>query len=243
MRTSDFSKAPRLGRAEALVVTDATRTLRGHDGFVSERRWREHGVGGTIAWFGTPDQARAAASAASAASVRDGGFVHVYLAHESGYSNGVWRAEGGPMEHEERFTQLTRELDRNSPGPIIADPAAPRWSKRRATAAAPPAHRGLADAGAMFVGATRFRGPISVAIQSRTWFPMVRRMRQLPGFRWLGIYWTPPFTLGTIAFFRSTDDMLVFARIPEHRHLMRWIVQGGKYGRGGWIRMHEREDA
>ena len=233
MRTADFSRAPRLARAEALVVTDAARSLRAHDGFVFERRWRGHGKRGTIAWFGTPEQALAAAS------VLDGGFAHVYVAHEHGYSNGVWRAEGGSMEHEERFAPLTKEIARGVPGPIVADPQAPRWSKRRSVAM--PAHGGLADASAMFVGATRFRGPISIGIQTRTWFPMVRRMRQLPGYRWLGVYWTPPFTLGTIAFFRSMDDMLVFARIPEHRHLMRWIVQDTKYGTGGWIRMHARE--
>jgi len=45
--------------------------------------------------------------------------------------------------------------------------------------AAPP----LAQAGAMFVGATRYRGPRSIVTLSRAWFRMVRQMKRMQGYR------------------------------------------------------------
>ena len=38
-----------------------------------------------------------------------GGWIRVYSAHESGYTNGVWRAEENVMRNIETFTPVGRE--------------------------------------------------------------------------------------------------------------------------------------
>ena len=96
---------------------------------------------------------------------------------------------------------------------------------------------GLEDAGALFVGATRYRGPGSLLTLSRTWYPMIAKMKRMPGYRWHTVYWEFPFTLGTVAYFRSRDDLLAFARMPEHRRIMQWITDGTRNGTGGYIRL------
>ncbi|PPF79437.1 DUF4188 domain-containing protein [Subtercola sp. Z020] len=90
----------------------------------------------------------------------------------------------------------------------------------------------------MFVGATKYRGPRALVQLSRTWYPMVARMQTLRGYVWHTVYWEPPFTLGTLAFFASRDDLLSFARLPAHRTLMQWITRGTRNGTGGYIRLH-----
>jgi hypothetical protein len=95
----------------------------------------------------------------------------------------------------------------------------------------------------MFVGATRYTGPLAWLALARTWYPMVAKMQRLRGFRWYAVYWSAPFTLGTLAFFSGRDELLAFARMPEHRDLMRWITDGERWGTGGYIRLHGRADA
>lgn len=90
----------------------------------------------------------------------------------------------------------------------------------------------------MFIGATRYRGLRSWLVLSREWFPMVAKMRRMHGYLWHAVYWEAPFTLGTLAFFETRDDLLVFARLPEHRRLMQWITRGTRNGTGGYIRLH-----
>lgn len=105
---------------------------------------------------------------------------------------------------------------------------------------APPA----GQATAMFVGATRYRGPHSILIQGRTWFRMVRQMRRLPGYCWHTVYWRWPFTLGTIAFFRDRDALLKFARTKHHRDLMCWISDHGtRHATAGFIRLYHAEES
>lgn len=263
MRTRDFSRAPALARAEALVVTDRARTAAGAPGLVWQRRFRERVTGpdgaavvrrGVLAFFGA--RADADGFAAGLTDDRAGTFAHVYAAEPDGYSNGVWRAEGRRMAHVERFTALSGEERRGVVPPRVAgqDGArrgdGDRGSVDRATGAphrqgraARPARReqpGLADAGAMFVGATRYTGPHAWLVLARTWYPMIAKMRRLRGFRWYAVYYAPPFTLGTLAFFSGRDALLAFARMPEHRRLMQWITRGERWGTGGYIRLHDR---
>lgn len=221
---------------------------------------------GVLAFFAT-----AADAERFAAGVPDGGpgFAHVYAAEPEGYSNGVWRAEDRRMAHVERFTALSGEVRRGVEPPRVAEvgdvtPEAQGSSRpgrvsgrgrttgrdrsARAGRAAPPARAtranpGLADARAMFVGATRYTGPLAWLALARTWYPMVAKMRRLRGFRWYAVYWSPPFTLGTLAFFSGRDELLAFARMPEHRDLMRWITDGERWGTGGYIRLHGRTHA
>lgn len=94
----------------------------------------------------------------------------------------------------------------------------------------------------MFVGATCYSGPLAIFTLQFTWWRMVRQMKKMPGFKWYKFYWEPPFTLGTIAMFESRDAMLRFARGKDHRKLMQWIVEGGKHGKGGYIRIFEAEE-
>jgi hypothetical protein len=101
-----------------------------------------------------------------------------------------------------------------------------------------------AQATAMFVGATRYRGPQSIVILSFTWFRMVRQMRRLPGYCWHTVYWQWPFTLGTIAFFRDRDALLKFARTKYHQRLMCWITDNGtRNATGGYIRLYGAEES
>lgn len=94
----------------------------------------------------------------------------------------------------------------------------------------------------MFIGATRYRGLHSWIVLSREWYPMVAKMRRMRGYVWHTVYWEAPFTLGTLAFFATRDDLLVFARLPEHRRLMQWITRGTAHGTGGYIRLHVSVD-
>ncbi|RFA07771.1 hypothetical protein B7R21_16045 [Subtercola boreus] len=98
--------------------------------------------------------------------------------------------------------------------------------------------RAVTDARAMFIGATKYRGPRALVQLSRTWYPMVARMQPLRGYIWHTVYWEPPFTLGTLAFFATRDDLLSFARLPAHRTLMQWITRDTRNGTGGYIRLH-----
>lgn len=253
MRTSDFTRTPRLGQAQALVVTSAATSARGRSGLIWQRRFTSAGVRGVMAFFATPQAASAFLDQVvpqGADSLPDGGFAHLYRAHPQGYSNGVWRAEADEMAHVERFTPLQRELDRQVEAPLVA--AGGRiggWKtmlKRRGRRAVlsqsvPSDPPSLAAAGAMFVGATRYTSPLSWLVLGRTWYPMVSTMKRLPGYRWHAVYYDPPFTLGTLAYFATADDLLAFSRLPSHRHLMQWITRNRRWGTGGYIRIHERE--
>ena len=104
--------------------------------------------------------------------------------------------------------------------------------------AAPPA----GQATAMFVGATRYSGPRSMIRTFRIWFPMVRQMQRMAGYRWHTIYYKFPFTLGTIAFFSDRDAMLKFARTKHHRDLVCWVTDHGtRNATGGFIRLYNAE--
>lgn len=238
VRRAAFSWARRARRTSATV-----------DGAVWQTAYRlrePERARGVIAYLETAAQALALAEALAAdgrgATVR----TRVLVAEESGYSNGVWRAEGPTMSHVERFTPVTREVERGVEPPLVADPRVTarganggrggRAGRRpRGPVRAPGSP---VDAHAMFIGATRYRGLRSWLILSREWFPMVTKMRRMHGYLWHAVYWEAPFTLGTLAFFETRDDLLVFARLPEHRRLMQWITRGTRNGTGGYIRLH-----
>lgn len=97
-----------------------------------------------------------------------------------------------------------------------------------------------ATATAMFVGATRYSGLRSILLLGPRWMRMVRQMKRMAGYRWHRIYWQFPLTLGTIAFFDTMDDLLLFARSTEHRDLMCWVTDHGTTNAtGGWIRLYD----
>ena len=96
----------------------------------------------------------------------------------------------------------------------------------------------IGQATAEFVGATRFRGPVSMVKLARRWYPMLAKLKRSPGYRGHRVWYRFPFTLGTIAFFADTDALLAFARSPEHHAIMRWVMEPGN-ARGGFIRVYE----
>lgn len=100
--------------------------------------------------------------------------------------------------------------------------------------AAPP----QGQATAMFIGATRYSGPLAMLHTIRTWVPMVRQMKRMSGYRWHTVYYRFPYTLGTIAFFADQDAMLKFARSRHHRDLMCWLTdEGANNATAGFIRL------
>jgi hypothetical protein len=96
----------------------------------------------------------------------------------------------------------------------------------------------MGQAGAQFVGGTKFTGVPAFIGLARRWFPLVRRMKRSAGYRGHKIWYTFPFTIGTIAFFETKDDLLAFARTPEHARIMRWVMRPGN-AHGGFIRLFE----
>ena len=95
-----------------------------------------------------------------------------------------------------------------------------------------------ASAGALFVGATRYRGPRSVLHAMRAWPRLIRRLKASPGYCWHTFYVARPFTLGTIALFTDHEAMVAFARCDEHRELMVWATRGNRHATGGFIRVY-----
>ena len=96
---------------------------------------------------------------------------------------------------------------------------------------------GAAEAGAVFVGATRYTGPGAWLRLTARWLRLVRAMKRMPGYRYHRVYYEPPFTLGTLGFFATADDLLQFARTEEHRQLMSWVLEE-RNARGGYIRLY-----
>ncbi|MCU1482947.1 MAG: hypothetical protein JWQ19_3733 [Subtercola sp.] len=315
MRTTNFSKAPKQARAEALVVVEFGAASRARSGVLVGRAARENrdknanagvfgmNTGGSWLSLRSSRSSDDIASArgyvwhktfwrganngaivffdtvAHAEAYRDEvatftGTTRLLVAEPSGYSNGVWRAEGNVMAHIEHFTPTSVESARGTTPPLVATPETPASPhratdsggsppsvparKRSSTAAAatkPAAARAgttttvgedgrpVTDATAMFVGATKYRGPRALLTLSHTWYPMIARMQKLQGYVWHTVYWQPPFTLGTLAFFATRDDLLAFARLPAHRTLMQWITRDTKNGTGGYIRLHTAPSA
>ena len=118
---------------------------------------------------------------------------------------------------------------------------------RLETAQAATFERGpVGEAAAVFVGATRYTGPLAWLRLARRWFAMVRTMRRMPGYVGHAVYYQRPFTLGTLGFFATREEMLAFARTGEHRAVMQWVVGGDRPGSrtnatGGYIRIYDAE--
>jgi hypothetical protein len=273
MRSTDFSLAPPQGRAGAMVVVErrfarvsdarrargARRALAAHladsPGFLWQKSYsRSPRTLGIASYFGERHQLDRALATAPA---RLGGWLQLESEHPtgrileaepSGYTNGVWRAEDGLMGHIERFTPTSVEAVRGAEPPRVAAASTdrpprsairPRTPNREVKREARP----IADAHAMFVGATKYTGPSALIALSRIYYPMIARMVTMRGYVWFTTYYEFPFTLGTLAFFERRDDLLAFARMPGHRHLMQWITRDTRNGTAGYIRLHTAPEA
>lgn len=96
----------------------------------------------------------------------------------------------------------------------------------------------LQPAGAIFVGATRYTSPLAWLRIAPRWNAMIRDLRRMPGYVHHQVYWDPPFTLGTIGYFATREDLMVFARSEVHRGLMQWVTDGTDNATGGYIRVY-----
>ncbi|VXC31537.1 hypothetical protein [Pseudoclavibacter sp. 8L] len=234
MYTTDFSKAPIQGRAEALVIVEGRSAER--EGVIWRRRLRDRRVTGELLLFASVERAREVAA-------RHDGRTKLLLAETRGYSNGIWRADPEPppgeMAHNPHFAPVAKERAEGRTPPLVAEPT--RKPKRLTTPIPPPSHT-IFDTASMFVGATRYTTPLAWAVTSRIWGRMTGKMRRMPDYCWHGIYWEAPWTLGTLANFSTRDALIRFARMPEHRHLMQWIVKDTKNADAGFIRLFASEE-
>ena len=96
----------------------------------------------------------------------------------------------------------------------------------------------LRHSGAVFVGATRYTSPLAWIRLAPRWHAMIRDLKEMPGYVHHQVYWDPPFTLGTIGWFATREDLLVFARGEVHRGLMQWVTDGTENATGGYIRVY-----
>jgi hypothetical protein len=263
MRTTDFSQAPVQGRAAAMIVTerrfdsarDALRArsahralavhLAGSPGFLWQKRFRRapH-VRGIVSYFterAQLDSALASLPPALSAWVNLAGPAptgRILEAEPSGYTNGQWRAEDGAMAHIERFTPTSVEAARGTEPPLVAAKLPSTRRKRPGRSRTDRPWRPIADTHSMFLGATKYTGPAAIIYQARIYFPMIAQMVKMRGYVWFTTYYVFPFTLGTLAFFSDRDDLIAFARMPGHRHLMQWITKDTRSGSAGFIRLH-----
>lgn len=250
-----FSQAPDARRARA-----ARRTLAAHfadsPGFLWQKSYtrspRTIGIASYFTGRDELDHALVTAPAQLEPWLRlDGEHPtgRILEAEPSGYTNGVWRAEDGVMGHIERFTPTSVEAARETEPPRVDAASTVRPTGVTARKAQQPAPkpkrepRPIADAHAMFVGATKYTGPTALIALSRIYYPMIARMVTMRGYVWFTTYYEFPFTLGTLAFFERRDDLLAFARMPGHRHLMQWITKGTRNGTAGYIRLHTAPEA
>lgn len=95
---------------------------------------------------------------------------------------------------------------------------------------------------AVFVGATRYNSPLAWLRLAPRWNTMIRDLRAMPGYVHHQVYFDPPFTLGTVGYFATRDDLLRFARSDVHRGLMQWITDGSGNATAGYIRVYEVSD-
>ncbi|GGA65807.1 hypothetical protein GCM10011490_15570 [Pseudoclavibacter endophyticus] len=229
MYTTDFSVVPAQGQAGAVVLAEGRSSAGRADGVTWRRRLRDGSIAFELLTVATAEQAEAIARSHPARTV-------VLVAEERGYTNGIWRAEGAePMAHNEHFHPTSSETRESRTPPRIA--AAVRRPRGEAKPSRPRRWT-IFDTGSMFLGATRYRHPIAWLVTNRYWWTMTAKMARMSGSVWHGVYWEPPWTLGTLATYRTRDDMLRFARMPEHRHLMQWIVQDTVNANAGFIRLY-----
>ena len=263
MRSTDFSLAPIQGQASAMLVAerrcdgaaDARRArqaqravathLAGSPGFLWQKSYRRAPLTlGIVAYFGERDQLdRAVASLPSELASwitldEQTPTGRILEAEAAGYTNGRWRAEDGAMAHIEHFSPTSVETARGTEPPRVAATSPSRPTKQRGRTRTDRPWQPISDSHAMFLGATKYTGPLALIALSRIYYPMIRRMVTMRGYVWFTTYYEFPFTLGTLAFFERKDDLLAFARMPGHRHLMQWITKDTRNGTAGFIRLH-----
>ena len=94
----------------------------------------------------------------------------------------------------------------------------------------------------MFVGATKYKSPLSWIRLARRYKLMIKDLRVEEGYCWHRTFYIPPFTLGTIAAFKDKDSLLKFARSKSHHNLIKWLMASGSLADGGFIRIYNADE-
>ena len=75
---------------------------------------------------------------------------------------------------------------------------------------------------AAFFGATRYKLRGLVALPVR-WIKLRRALKRSPGFLKLIVWFKFPRTIGSVVFFDTEENLMLFARHKAHRLLMQWV--------------------
>lgn len=94
----------------------------------------------------------------------------------------------------------------------------------------------------MFFGGTSYTGLRSLLQLIFVWRRVVRRMKASPGYLDHFIWFRFPFTFGNFSIWDSKENMMAFARSPEHSGAIRWLVKPAT-ARGAFIRFLRVEPA
>lgn len=103
----------------------------------------------------------------------------------------------------------------------------------------------------LFLGCNRYRSPWAMLGQVRRWPKLARALKRAPGYLWHRSYYEFPDRIGLVVAFATRDDLMRFARTPEHREIMDWLVgaepgptEGGRNAPalGGFIRILAAEE-
>ena len=80
---------------------------------------------------------------------------------------------------------------------------------------------------AMFFGGTRYAGVRAMVRLFFVWRRVRRGMVSSPGYKGHFVWYQFPFTLGNVSLWERGDDMMAFARSPEHRDAIAWLLRPG----------------
>lgn len=101
-----------------------------------------------------------------------------------------------------------------------------------------------ARAEAFFLGSNRYRNPLAMAGQLRRWPRVAKSLKQAPGYLWHRSYFEFPDRIGLMVAFTTYDDLIRYARTPEHVEIMKWLIGSGDSSpaKGGFIRILTAEE-
>ena len=97
-----------------------------------------------------------------------------------------------------------------------------------------------ARAEAFFLGANRYRNPLAMVGQLRRWPRVAKGLKAAPGYLWHRSYFEFPDRIGLMVAFATHDDLLAYARTPEHREIAA-ASSGSSRQRNGDTRMASSE--
>lgn len=101
-----------------------------------------------------------------------------------------------------------------------------------------------ARAEVFFLGANRYRNPLVMLGQIRRWPKLARGLKAAKGYLWHRSYYEFPDRIGLMVAFATKNDLMLYARTPEHREIMKWLVGSGDQSpaKGGFIRILDAEE-